>query len=381
MSVAHVPSGIETDSEGRHLHRLERALSVALSPLDFSDATAWGDALTTALCQLAESNAGAILLPAAAPRWRAVTRDRSTDDYAAAWGVHEEGTERLHQPTMENLVHWVRDDLSGHDQLSTIAPSAGTIGFRVRTSSGAVGVVCVRRDRALATPSARLLAALRAVAPAFRAGVGSWVGAITRRSNVVRMLDSLADPTLLFDLRGQLVHSNPAAERLTPSADASRLRSEAQCIAWTLGATARRCAAVRIGASGGIVESADAGSARSVRSGAAFYRLRGSIIGEQLLGNEPGVLVTMTVATPKPLSDDALRTGYGLTAREIQVARLIAEGLSNNEIGDRLGIRFFTARNHVERTLAKLGVATRHRVGPLLRNESDPTEANRASAA
>ena len=109
---------------------------------------------------------------------------------------------------------------------------------------------------------------------------------------------------------------------------------------------------------------------RRIQIGATSYRLRGSIVGEQLLGAAPAVLVTITAAAAEPLSDEALRVDFGLTAREIQVARLIAEGLSNNEIADRIGVRFFTARNHVERTLAKLGVASRHRVGPLLRNET-----------
>ena len=90
-------------------------------------------------------------------------------------------------------------------------------------------------------------------------------------------------------------------------------------------------------------------------------------MGEQLLGSEPAVLVTIASAAAEPMTDETLRTEFGLTAREIEVARLIAEGLSNNEIADRLGVRFFTARNHVERTLSKLGVATRHRVGPMLR--------------
>ena len=99
------------------------------------------------------------------------------------------------------------------------------------------------------------------------------------------------------------------------------------------------------------------------------YQLRATIVGGQLLGTEPAVLVTITAAAAEPLSDDALHSDYGLTAREIQVARLITEGLSNNEIAERLGVRFFTARNHVERTLAKLGVTSRNRVGPLLRNE------------
>src|SRR6478672_12842779 len=78
----------------------------------------------------------------------------------------------------------------------------------------------------------------------------------------------------------------------------------------------------------------------------------------------------MSASAAEPLSDNVLHDRFGLTTREIQVARLIAEGLSNNEIADRLGVRFFTARNHVERTLAKLRVTSRHRVGPLLRNES-----------
>jgi len=95
------------------------------------------------------------------------------------------------------------------------------------------------------------------------------------------------------------------------------------------------------------------------------------------------VLVTMSASATEPLSDNVLHDEFGLTAREIQVARLIAEGLSNNEIADRLGVRFFTARNHVERTLAKLHVTSRHRVGPLLRNESAATDtrSGRASAA
>jgi len=89
--------------------------------------------------------------------------------------------------------------------------------------------------------------------------------------------------------------------------------------------------------------------------------------------------VTITAGATEPLTDDALRAEYGLTAREIQVARLIAEGLSNNEIAERLGVRFFTARNHVERTLAKLGVTSRHRVGPLLRSEAEAEGSNRAA--
>jgi DNA-binding NarL/FixJ family response regulator len=179
------------------------------------------------------------------------------------------------------------------------------------------------------------------------------------------MLDTLVDPALLFSAAGDLLHINQTADRLTRSPDAARLRTEAQRIAFGVGATARR----RLETARSSSTSPDTTATRTVRIGATMYQLRGSVVGEQLFAAGLAVLVTMTAVQAEPLSDDTLHARYGLTAREIQVARLIAAGLSNNEIADRLGVRFFTARNHVERTLAKLGVTSRHRVGPLLRNE------------
>ena len=49
----------------------------------------------------------------------------------------------------------------------------------------------------------------------------------------------------------------------------------------------------------------------------------------------------------------------GLTAREREVLRLIAEGRSNREIGAALFISAKTASVHVSNILAKLGVASR----------------------
>ncbi|HEX5825761.1 MAG TPA: LuxR C-terminal-related transcriptional regulator, partial [Candidatus Limnocylindrales bacterium] len=50
---------------------------------------------------------------------------------------------------------------------------------------------------------------------------------------------------------------------------------------------------------------------------------------------------------------------WPLTAREFEVARLIAEGLTNGEIADRLDIAPKTASSHVEHILAKLSVTRR----------------------
>ncbi len=58
-------------------------------------------------------------------------------------------------------------------------------------------------------------------------------------------------------------------------------------------------------------------------------------------------------APASPLSDDLL------TARERQVLELIAEGLSNRQIGERLFISVKTVSVHVSAVLRKLGVSTR----------------------
>jgi len=49
----------------------------------------------------------------------------------------------------------------------------------------------------------------------------------------------------------------------------------------------------------------------------------------------------------------------GLTDREVEVLRLLAEGLSNRAIGERLYISTNTAANHVRNILIKTGAANR----------------------
>jgi DNA-binding CsgD family transcriptional regulator len=49
----------------------------------------------------------------------------------------------------------------------------------------------------------------------------------------------------------------------------------------------------------------------------------------------------------------------GLTAREIEVVRLLARGMSNKDIAKKLVISPKTARNHIEHIYAKIGASNR----------------------
>ena len=59
------------------------------------------------------------------------------------------------------------------------------------------------------------------------------------------------------------------------------------------------------------------------------------------------------------------RDGSPISVRELEVMTLLAEGLSNKQIARRLGISEQTVKNHVTRTMEKLGVENRTEVGLL----------------
>lgn len=63
------------------------------------------------------------------------------------------------------------------------------------------------------------------------------------------------------------------------------------------------------------------------------------------------VLISTVSRTP--------RTDYELTGREQEVLALMAKGLSNHEIAQRLSITHFTVKKHVSNILAKLDVSSR----------------------
>ena len=73
------------------------------------------------------------------------------------------------------------------------------------------------------------------------------------------------------------------------------------------------------------------------------------------------------------ISTVELHTHFALTSREIQVARLLASGANNDDIGASLHISPHTVRRHTEKVFVKLKARSRAEVGAILRGVGHTT--------
>lgn len=80
----------------------------------------------------------------------------------------------------------------------------------------------------------------------------------------------------------------------------------------------------------------------------------------------PAVLALLEPEWPARMSSPLMRSRYGLTPREVQVARLLADGCTNAEIARVLQISRHTALRHSERVFDKVGVHSRARLAAML---------------
>jgi DNA-binding NarL/FixJ family response regulator len=78
--------------------------------------------------------------------------------------------------------------------------------------------------------------------------------------------------------------------------------------------------------------------------------------------------LSMLASKRKPGSEELV-----LTAREIQILRMLEMGLSNRDIADQLCIALHTVKNHVHSVLGKLGVRTRAQAVAVSRSLNTPT--------
>ncbi|HEX8385019.1 MAG TPA: LuxR C-terminal-related transcriptional regulator [Rubricoccaceae bacterium] len=205
------------------------------------------------------------------------------------------------------------------------------------------------------------LAVLRALLPSFKAGLSAVHRLSAHRTALAATLDVLAEPLAAFDADGREAHRNGALDRLI---GAEPERAAVEGALWLLARDLRRLAYPlrREGAAPLVALE------RGVRTARGHYTLRPTLLPEGLAG--PGTTFLVAVEpdlAPRPPSADEVRARFGLTRREAEVAVLLAEGLRNGEVAERLFVSPRTVKRHVEGVLGKLDVPNRASVGAKLR--------------
>lgn len=103
----------------------------------------------------------------------------------------------------------------------------------------------------------------------------------------------------------------------------------------------------------------DADILRAVAAGATGYLLK-DVTRADLAGAVRDAAAGRTVLAPEVATRLARsREAVALSARECEVLRLVAEGLTNGEVGRRLFIGEATVKTHLLRVYGKLGVSDR----------------------
>ena len=108
---------------------------------------------------------------------------------------------------------------------------------------------------------------------------------------------------------------------------------------------------------------------RALRDGVRGYLPRGAsaeelaaavrAVADGLVVLHPSLVETVALPWAASLSGDAQAPEEPLTAREREVLQLLAQGLANKQIAQRLTISEHTVKFHVGEVMAKLGAASR----------------------
>ena len=172
------------------------------------------------------------------------------------------------------------------------------------------------------------------------------VGEAGDGAEALRLLQATPADVVVMDLRMPVLDGVTATRRICAAGPLPRV-----LVLTTFDTDEEAFAALQAGASGFLLKSVPAEelltAIRVVAGGEAVVAPR---VTRRLLDRFAGRLVPRSGAAPGPA---------GLTDREGEVLLLLAQGLSNVEIGGRLNVTEATVKTHVGRILAKLGLRDR----------------------
>jgi DNA-binding NarL/FixJ family response regulator len=176
------------------------------------------------------------------------------------------------------------------------------------------------------------------------------VGAAADGEEAVRLVDEHGADVILMDLRMPRLDGVAATRRIRADHPATQV-----VVLTTYAEDADILTALGAGALGYLTK--DAGRAQiahAIRAAAAGQAVLDSAVQQRLLAAASATSGSAPVpGSPTGTAPD------GLTPREVDVLRLIAEGLSNREIASRLYLSEATVKSHINRLFAKTGVRDR----------------------
>ena len=178
------------------------------------------------------------------------------------------------------------------------------------------------------------------------------IGHATDGAQAVELTQRLAPDVVLMDIRMPLVDGVRATEQLVACGAGAGI-----IMMTTFNDDADVFSALRAGARGYLLKDVDPQTlVDAIRTVAAGNALVQPEVTGQLLREFRRLSEAARPLAPEPIS---LSVGGGLTEREREILRLIAQGRNNQEIGGVLVISVGTVKNHISSILGKLGARDR----------------------
>ena len=192
----------------------------------------------------------------------------------------------------------------------------------------------------------RAIPILQLAYPAFRAGLETLFRTRGLRNEFTRLLDTVSDGFVLVGPEGRILHKNVALARM------QHLDPQWDRVAQALDTLLLR---FRAGTPDAIT-TADLFQAFSVTTNRAAYEVIPTIPGPDLSQVGVTFLVQVLSRTCVFPSCEMLRDRFGLTIRETEVTRCLAEGMSYKGVAEHLLISIDTVRSHIRSIYFKLQV-------------------------
>lgn len=185
-------------------------------------------------------------------------------------------------------------------------------------------------------------------------GEASDGAAAVRRCDVLSQSAGLRPDVVLMDIKMPVLDGIAATSALTREHPELRV-----IIVTTFGSEHSIVPALRAGAAGYVVKDAEPGE--------LFAAIRDVRAGELALSKHVtrGLVDALRADSAIPRSPEPEHIDHLLSEREVNVVRLLGEGLSNAEIAGRLHLSEATVKTHMGRVMSKWGV--RDRVQVLIR--------------